>query len=37
MIAVGRLKALRARESGSSRVLIPRVEIERYLRSLAAT
>jgi excisionase family DNA binding protein len=34
MIATGRLKALRARESGSSRVLIPRVEIESYLRSL---
>lgn len=34
MIATGRLKALRARESGSSRVLVPRVEIERFLRSL---
>lgn len=34
MVATGRLKAIRSRESGSSRVLIPRVEIERYLRSL---
>jgi excisionase family DNA binding protein len=34
MIADGRLRAVRSRESGSSRVLVPRVEIERYLRSL---
>lgn len=34
MIATGRLKSVRARESGSSRVLVPRVEIEHYLRSL---
>jgi excisionase family DNA binding protein len=34
MIATGRLKAIRARERGSSRVLVPRVEIENYLRTL---
>lgn len=34
MIADGRLRAVRSRETGSSRVLVPRVEIERYLRSL---
>jgi excisionase family DNA binding protein len=34
MIADGRLGAVRAVESGSSRVLVPRAEIERYLRSL---
>lgn len=32
-IAAGRLQAIRAEESGSSRVLIPRVEIERFLRA----
>lgn len=31
----GRLSVVRARESGSSRVLVPRLSIERYLRSLA--
>lgn len=35
MIVAGRISALRARESGSSRVLVPRAEIGRYLRSLA--
>jgi excisionase family DNA binding protein len=35
MIATGRITALRARESGSSRVLVPRTAIESYLRSLA--
>lgn len=34
LIAAGRLRAVRAHESGSSRVLVPRLEIERYLRSL---
>lgn len=34
MIADGRLRAVRPREAGSSRVLVPRREIERYLRSL---
>lgn len=34
MIADGRLRAVRSYESGSSRVLVPRLEIERYLRSL---
>lgn len=36
LIVAGRIVRLRARESGSSRVLIPRREIERYLRSLRA-
>lgn len=36
LIARGRIKAMRARQTGSSRVLIPREEIERYLRSLRA-
>ena len=34
MIVAGRITALRAQESGSSRVLIPRAEIGRYLRGL---
>ncbi|HYQ03544.1 MAG TPA: excisionase family DNA-binding protein [Polyangiaceae bacterium] len=34
LIVAGRITALRARESGSSRVLIPRAEIGRYMRSL---
>jgi excisionase family DNA binding protein len=34
MIATGRLRAVRSRVGGSSRVLVPRVEIETYLRSL---
>ncbi len=34
MIVAGRITALRAKDSGSSRVLIPRAEIGRYLRSL---
>ena len=34
-IAAGRLRAIRAEESGSSRVLIPRCEIERFLRACA--
>jgi len=36
MIVDGRLHAVRARETGSSRVLIPRAAIERYLRDLEA-
>jgi excisionase family DNA binding protein len=35
LMAVGRIHAVRQRESGSSRVLIPRLEIERYLRGLS--
>jgi len=34
LIVQGRIGALREKTTGSSRVLIPRVEIERYLRSL---
>jgi excisionase family DNA binding protein len=34
MIAAGRIKAIKTRETGPSRVLVPRVEIERFLRSL---
>jgi len=34
-IAAGRLNAIRAEETGSSRVLIPRSEIERFLRACA--
>lgn len=34
LIAAGRIKAIKARESGPSRVLVPRVAIENYLRSL---
>jgi excisionase family DNA binding protein len=34
MIADGRICAVRAKETGSSRVLIARVEIARYLRGL---
>lgn len=34
-IAAGRLAAIRAEETGSSRVLIPRAEIERFLRACA--
>ena len=34
MIADGRLSAVRQRESGSSRVLVPRKSIEQYLRNL---
>jgi len=34
-IAAGRLVAIRAEESGSSRVLVPRAEIERFLRACA--
>ena len=36
LIVAGRLGAMRKRESGSSRVLIPRAEIGRYLRSLVS-
>jgi excisionase family DNA binding protein len=36
MIRAGVLRAVRATESGSARVLIPRAEIQRYLASLAA-
>jgi excisionase family DNA binding protein len=36
MIRAGSLRAVRATESGSARVLIPRAEISRYLSSLAA-
>jgi hypothetical protein len=35
LIVAGRIGAMRERESGSSRVLVPRAEIGRYLRSLA--
>jgi hypothetical protein len=34
-IAAGRLKAIRAEETGSSRVLIPRLEIVRFLTACA--
>lgn len=34
LIVMGRIGALREKQTGSSRVLIPRAEIERYLRSL---
>jgi excisionase family DNA binding protein len=34
MIADGRIKSIRGRETGSSPVLVPRGEIERYLRGL---
>jgi excisionase family DNA binding protein len=37
MIVDGRIHAVRGRESGSSRVLVPRVEIERYLRGLVVS
>lgn len=33
--ATGRLRGVRQTETGSSRLIIPRVEIERYLRGLA--
>jgi excisionase family DNA binding protein len=33
MITSGRITAVRARESGASRVLVPRSEIERFLRA----
>lgn len=36
-IASGEIRALRARESGSSRVLLPAAEIERYLRRLVVS
>lgn len=36
MIDDGRLTAVKARETGSSHLLIPRVAIEKYLRGLAA-
>lgn len=34
MIVDGRINAVRAQDAGSSRVLIPRTEIGRYLRGL---
>ncbi len=34
LIATGRLRAARATQRGSSRVLIERVQVERYLRLL---
>lgn len=34
-VATGRLRALRADDAGSSRVLIPRSEVARFLRGLA--
>jgi excisionase family DNA binding protein len=37
MVARGRINAVRACDGGSSRVLIPRAEIGRYLRSLAVS
>jgi excisionase family DNA binding protein len=36
LIVAGRIASLRERETGSSRVLIPRAEIGRYLTSLVA-
>ncbi|HEY5372947.1 MAG TPA: helix-turn-helix domain-containing protein [Polyangiaceae bacterium] len=36
MIGDGRIRAVRAQESGSSPVLVPRGEIERYLRGLVS-
>ncbi|MEI9940053.1 MAG: helix-turn-helix domain-containing protein [Pseudomonadota bacterium] len=36
MIVAGRLRAVRAQETGSSPVLIARCELERYLRSTVA-
>lgn len=36
MLADGRIKGVRARDTGSSRVLVPRVEVERYLRGLVS-
>lgn len=35
LLAAGRIKAFRASESGSSRHLVPKTEIARYLRTLA--
>jgi hypothetical protein len=32
---IGRIRAFRAEETGSSRVLIPRAELERFLRACA--
>jgi excisionase family DNA binding protein len=34
-IATGRIRVLKADDSGSCRVLVPRAELERYLRGLA--
>jgi hypothetical protein len=34
LTSTGRLRKLRATERGSSRVLIERVEVERYVRKL---
>lgn len=34
LIVAGRIQGIRACETGSSRVLVPRVAIENYLRSL---
>lgn len=36
LTSAGRIRAVRREHAGSSRLLIPRTEIERYLRSLAA-
>jgi excisionase family DNA binding protein len=36
LIAAGRLKAIRSRVAGSSRVLVARAEVARYLESLGA-
>ena len=35
LIASGRIQSLRATDTGSSRVLIPRAEVARYLRTIA--
>lgn len=35
LIAAGRIQGLRAHDSGSSRLLIPRASVEAYLRGLA--
>lgn len=36
LVVAGRITALRAKESSTSRVLIPRAEVGRYLRSLVS-
>jgi excisionase family DNA binding protein len=37
LIIADRIPAIRGRESGSSRVLVPRASIEKYLRSLVVS
>lgn len=36
LIAAGRIETVRSRQGGGSRVLIPRVELGRFLRGLAS-